>query len=107
MFDNGLVGCLNAMGDSVSLQTPCNWDVTTNGTHDQTLRQWGRNLADGSAQRVLICLVPDNTYQPTPTYRQYSEEDLALIDRTTALMQQMQGLVRTQLEFIVIPKQGR
>lgn len=95
MFDNGLVGCLNAMGDSVSLQTPCNWDVTTSGTHDQTLRQWGRNLADGSAQRVLICLVPDNTYQPTPTYRQYSEEDLALIDRATALMQQMQGLVRT------------
>jgi len=94
-FDNGLVGYLNATGDSASVVTPCNWDVTTSGTHDQTLKQWQNAISDGSAQRVLICLVPDNTYQPLPTYKQYSEEDMAYIARATSLMLKLQGLVLT------------
>ncbi len=95
MFDNGNVGSLNATGDSVTLQTPCNWDVTTSGTHDQTIKQWAKNLSDGSAQRVLICLVPDNTYQRLPVYKQYSEEDVAYVDRATSLMMKMSGLLLT------------
>ena len=95
MFDNGNVGSLNATGESMSLQTPCNWDVTTSGTHDQTIKQWARNISDGSAQRVLICLIPDNTYQPLPEYRQYSDDDVAYIDRATSLMLKMSGLVLT------------
>ena len=97
MFDNGNVGTLNATGDSVTLQTPCNWDVTTSGTHDQTIRQWAKNLSDGSAQRVLICLVPDNTYQRLPVYKQYSEEDVTYIDRATNLMMKMSGLLLTPM----------
>ena len=97
MFDNGNVGSLNATGDSVTLQTPCNWDVTTSGTHDQTIKQWAKNLSDGSAQRVLICLVPDNTYQRLPVYRQYSEEDVTYIDRATNLMMKMSGLLLTPM----------
>ncbi len=97
MFDNGNVGTLNATGDSVTLQTPCNWDVTTSGTHDQTIKQWAKNLSDGSAQRVLICLVPDNTYQRLPVYRQYSEEDVTYIDRATNLMMKMSGLLLTPM----------
>ena len=95
MFDNGNVGSLNATGESMSLQTPCNWDVTTSGTHDQTIKQWARNISDGSAQRVLICLIPDNTYQPLPEYKQYSDDDVAYIDRATSLMLKMSGLVLT------------
>ena len=97
MFDNGNVGTLNATGDSVTLQTPCNWDVTTSGTHDQTIKQWAKNLSDGSAQRVLICLVPDNTYQRLPVYRQYGEEDVVYIDRATNLMMKMSGLLLTPM----------
>ena len=97
MFDNGNVGSLNATGDSVTLQTPCNWDVTTSGTHDQTIKQWAKNLSDGSAQRVLICLVPDNTYQRLPVYRQYGEEDVTYIDRATNLMMKMSGLLLTPM----------
>ena len=97
MFDNGNVGSLNATGDSVTLQTPCNWDVTTSGTHDQTIKQWAKNLSDGSAQRVLICLVPDNTYQRLPIYKQYSEEDVTYIDRATNLMMKMSGLLLTPM----------
>ena len=97
MFDNGNVGSLNATGDSVTLQTPCNWDVTTSGTHDQTIKQWAKNLSDGSAQRVLICLVPDNTYQRLPVYRQYGEEDVAYIDRATSLMMKLSGLLLTPM----------
>ena len=95
MFDNGNVGSLNATGESMSLQTPCNWDVTTSGTHDQTIKQWARNISDGSAQRVLICLIPDNTYQPLPEYKQYNDDDVAYIDRATSLMLKMSGLVLT------------
>lgn len=97
MFDNGNVGSLNATGDSVTLQTPCNWDVTTSGTHDQTIKQWAKNLSDGSAQRVLICLVPDNTYQRLPVYKQYSEEDVAYVDRATSLMMKLSGLLLTPM----------
>ena len=97
MFDNGNVGTLNATGDSVTLQTPCNWDVTTSGTHDQTIKQWAKNLSDGSAQRVLICLVPDNTYQRLPVYKQYGEEDVTYIDRATSLMMKMSGLLLTPM----------
>ena len=97
MFDNGNVGSLNATGESMSLQTPCNWDVTTSGTHDQTIKQWARNISDGSAQRVLICLIPDNTYQPLPEYKQYSDDDVAYIDRATSLMLKMSGLLLTPM----------
>ncbi len=94
-FDNGMVGCLNATGDSPSIVTACNWDVTTTSTHDQTLAQWAKDVQNGAAQRVFFCLVPDNTWQPKPKEVQWTDEEVAYLDRATSLMMKMQGLVLT------------
>ena len=94
-FDNGVVGCLNATGDSPSIVTACNWDVTTTSTHDQTLAQWAKDVQNGAAQRVFFCLVPDNTWQPKPKEVQWTDEEVAYLDRATSLMMKMQGLVLT------------
>lgn len=93
--ENGMVGYLNATNDSKSILTECNWDVTTTSTHDQTLAQWAKDVQNGAAQRILFCLVPDNTWQPKPKEVQWSEEDIAYLDRATSLMMKMQGLVLT------------
>ncbi len=95
LFDNGGVGSMNATGESLSLKTPCNWDVTTTSTHDQTIRQWGKEVQNGAAQRVFFCLVPDNTWQRKPDEVQWTAEEEAYLDRATALMQKLKGLART------------
>ena len=95
LFDNGGVGSMNATGESLSLKTPCNWDVTTTSTHDQTIRQWGQEVQNGAAQRVFFCLVPDNTWQRKPDEVQWTAEEEAYLNRATALMQKLKGLVRT------------
>ncbi len=95
LFDNGGVGSMNATGESLSLKTPCNWDVTTTSTHDQTIRQWGKEVQNGAAQRVFFCLVPDNTWQRKPEEVQWTAQEEAYLDRATVLMQKMKGLVRT------------
>lgn len=86
---------MNATGESLSLKTPCNWDVTTTSTHDQTIRQWGKEVQNGAAQRVFFCLVPDNTWQRKPDEVQWTAEEEAYLDRATALMQKLKGLART------------
>ena len=95
LFDNGGVGSMNATGESLSLKTPCNWDVTTTSTHDQTIKQWGNEVQNGAAQRVFFCLVPDNTWQRKPEEVQWTAEEEAYLNRATALMQKLKGLVRT------------
>ena len=95
LFDNGGVGSMNATGESLSLKTPCNWDVTTTSTHDQTIKQWGKEVQNGAAQRVFFCLVPDNTWQRKPEEVQWTAEEEAYLNRATALMQKLKGLVRT------------
>ena len=95
LFDNGMVGSLNAAGDQTSHVTECNWDVTTTSTHDQTLAQWAKDVQNGAAQRIFFCLVPDNTWQRKPIDIQWTKEEVAYLDRASALMMKMQGLVLT------------
>ena len=39
----------------------------------------------------------DNTYQRLPVYKQYSEEDVAYVDRATSLMMKLSGLLLTPM----------
>ena len=94
LFDNGVVGTNTNMDNSPKVSTPCNWNVTTSSTRDQTLNFW-KNVTDGSVTRVLYLLMPDTTFSEMPKYVQYTQEEKDYVVRASRVMMQLGGLAKT------------
>lgn len=95
LFDNGMVGNQSFVRNSIRCRVPVAWNLSTEGTRDQTLKTWANSVTNGGTTRVFFVFVPDNLTARMPEYVQYTDDDKAYIERAARIMMQMNGHLST------------